>query len=138
VSTIVCVKTVAGKAGNFNSVQTAGIAVGMQCLVNGLKELNYAYEKDQQIVGCDNQIQKVKLLITTLEGKKIGVVENDNNLDFIVSDVNCAITTAAIKKIKQRYSKYSLLHELEAKGYAKIKEERLPNGKIRMIVERTE
>jgi Protein of unknown function (DUF1257) len=123
---------------NFGIETTSGISVGLACITNGLKELNYAFEKDKEILDCDNQIHKVKLLIKTLEGKQIGVIEDKEGLNFVVPDVNCAITQAAIKKIKQRYSKYVLLHELESKGYAKIKEEKLPNGKIRMVVEKWE
>lgn len=124
---------------NFALNQVAGISLGLQCIKNGLSELNYAYEKDKEMtIDCNNQIAQVQLLITTLEGKKIGVMETKEGLSFVIPDINCAITQAALKKIKQRYSKYILLHELESKGYAKIKEEKLPNGKIRMVVEKWE
>jgi hypothetical protein len=123
---------------NLGIETTGALSIGLACITQGLNELNYAYEKDKEIVDCNNQIQKVKLLIRSLEGKQIGLVESKEGFSFIVPDVNCAITQAAIKKIKQRYSKYVLLHELESKGYAKIKEEKLPNGKIRMVVERWE
>jgi Protein of unknown function (DUF1257) len=121
---------------NFGIDTIGGVSLGLACITNGLKELNFAFEKDKEIVDCNNQIHQVKLLIKTLEGKLIGVVEDKEGLNFVVPDVNCAVTQAAIKKIKQRYSKYVLLHELESKGYAKIKEEKLPNGKIRMVVEK--
>jgi hypothetical protein len=135
-STVVCItlKT----AQNLNSAQIGGVSLGLQCITSGLKELNYAYEKNKQITDCDNQIIEVQLLIKTLEGKMIGIVEKQEGFEFVAEDLNCAITLAAIKKIKQRYSKYTLLHELESKGYAKIKEEKLPNGKIRMVVEKWE
>jgi hypothetical protein len=123
---------------NFGTEQFDGVSIGLTCITCGLKELNYAYEKDKQITTCDNEIKDVKLLIKTLDGKLIGLVEDKNGLNFIVPDINCQLTQAAIKKIKQRYSKYVILHELESKGYAKIKEEKLPNGKIRMVVEKWE
>lgn len=125
-------------AQNLNAAQIAGVSLGLQLLTNGLKELNYAFEKNKQITDCNNQIIEVQLLIKTLEGKAIGIVERKEGLEFVVNDINCAITQSAIKKIKQRYSKNILLHELESKGYAKIKEEKLPNGKIRMVVEKWE
>lgn len=112
--------------------------VGLACLTEGIKELNYAYEKEGELVACDNQIHQVDLLIKTLEGKVIGVVEKEDGLEFIAKDLNCAITQAAIKKIQQKYSKYRMLHELQSKGYKKIKEEKLPNGSIRMVVEKWE
>ena len=119
-----------------NTLATAG--VGMLCITEGLKELNFAYEKEKELTDCHNKIQKVDLLIKTIEGKEIGVVQNKDGIDFVVTDVNCAVSMAAIKKIKQKYSKYMMLHELKNKGYTKIKEEKLPNGSIRMVVEKWE
>ena len=133
-STIVCITMKAAQ--NLNATQVAGVSLGLHCITTGLKELNYAYEKNKEITYCNNQIVEVQLLIKTLEGKVIGIIEKQEGFEFVANDINCAITQAAIKKIKQRYSKYTLLHELESKGYAKIKEEKLPNGKIRMVVEK--
>lgn len=121
---------------NFNASTTAGISLGMMCITEGIKELNYAYEKDKELVTCDNEIVKVKLLIKTLEGKEIGVVENEQGFGFVTRDVNDEVALAAIKKIRQRYSKQVILHEMRAKGYTKVKEEKLPNGKIRIVVEK--
>lgn len=117
-----------------NSVGVAGL--GLACLTEGIKELNYAYEKEKELVDCDNKTHKVDLLIKTIEGKEIGVIQTEDGLEFVVKDVECAVSQAAIKKIKQRYSKYMLLNELKQKGYSKIKEEKLPNGSIRMVVEK--
>ena len=126
-----CYKTqVADRA----SVNTMGI--GLSLITQGIMELNYAYEKEKELVDCDNKICKVDLLIKTLDGKEIGIIEKDDGVDFIAKDLNCALTLESIKKIKQRYSKHALLHELKSKGYSKIKEEKLPNGSIRMVVER--
>ncbi len=133
-STVVCLTSTVCE--NMNLTEVNGVAIGMQCLTQGLKELNYAYEKEKEIENCHQEIIKVRLLITILEGKKIGVVENNGNVEFIVNDLNCEISKVAIKKIRQRYSKFAILHELESKGYAKVKEEKLANGKIRMVVEK--
>lgn len=114
------------------------LTLGLACIAQGVKELNYAVEKEKELLNCDNELVKVGLLIKTLEGKEIGVIEKDDAIEFVVKDINCAITQNAIKKIKQRYAKHALLYELQSQGYTKIKEEKLPNGKIRMVVERWE
>lgn len=121
------------------SVQGFGVlTLGLACIAQGVKELEYAMEQEKELLNCDDQLVKVALLIKTHEGKEIGVIENDDAIEFVVQDINCAITQQAIKKIKQRYAKHALLHELQSQGYTKIKEEKLPNGKIRMVVERWE
>jgi hypothetical protein len=136
-STIVKITNITHNSGL--GVQGLGmLTLGLACIAQGVKELNYTYEQEKELLNCDNQLMKVSLLIKTTEGKEIGVREIDNGIDFIVHDINCAITQNAIKKIKQRYSKHVLLHELQSKGYNKIKEEKLSNGKIRMVVERWE
>ena len=95
-------------------------------------------EEEKELLNCDNEIIKVSLLIKTHEGKEIGVIEKNDSIEFVVQDLNCAVTLSALKKIKQRYAKHALLHELQAQGYSKVKEEKLPNGKVRMVVERWE
>jgi hypothetical protein len=121
------------------SVQGFGMmTLGLACIAQGVQELNYSLEKEMEIVNCENEIVKISLLIKTPEGQEIGVNQSADGIEFIVHDINCAITQNAIKKIKQRYSKYVLLHELQSKGYTKIKEEKLSNGSIRMVVEKWE
>ncbi|MFA6235917.1 MAG: DUF1257 domain-containing protein [Bacteriovorax sp.] len=128
-------------ANTAHSVNVSGfgmLTLGLACIAQGVKELDYAVEQEKELLNCDNELVKVSLLIKTHEGKEIGVIEKEDGIEFIVHDINCAITQKAIKKIKQRYAKHVLLHELQSQGYNKIKEEKLPNGKIRMVVERWE
>ena len=114
------------------------LSVGMSLMTQGIQELNYSYEKEQEMVDCDNQVKNVDLLIEVLDGKKVGVVEEEDGFSFYAEDINCSVTNDAIKKIRQRYSKNVMLHEFRSKGYKKVKEEKLPNGSIRMVVERWE
>lgn len=123
---------------NFSQANVGALSVGMQCLTQGLNELNYAYEKEKELTNCDQELVKVSLLITTLEGKKIGVIERKGGIDFVLPDLQDAMSLAAVKKIKQRFSKFAMIHELQSKGYSKIKEEKLPNGKIRLVMEKEE
>ena len=128
-------------AKTFQAVNVNGLGMltlGLACIAQGVKELDYAIEQEKELLNCDNELIKVALLIKTHEGKEIGVLEKDDSIEFVVKDLNCAITQKAIIKINQRYAKQALLHELQAQGYSKVKEERLPNGKIRMVVERWE
>jgi hypothetical protein len=133
------VKITHAKAAHAVNINGLGmLTLGLACIAQGVKELDYAIEQEKELLNCDNELVKVSLLIKTHEGKEIGVVEKDDSIEFVVKDLNCAITQKAIKKIKQRYAKHALLHELQAQGYSKVKEEKLPNGKIRMVVERWE
>lgn len=139
-STVITIaKITHAKAAHAVNVSGFGmLTLGLACIAQGVKELDYAIEQEQELQNCDNQMVKVALLVKTQEGKKIGVNETVDGIEFIVHDINCAITQNAIKKIKQRYAKHALLHELRSQGYTKIKEEKLPNGKIRMVVEKWE
>ena len=117
---------------------TQFIGIGLACVAQGVQELNYICEKEKELIDCDNNIKKVDLLIKTIDGKEIGAIQKEDGIEFVAKDLDCALTQDAIKKIRQRFSKYLVLHELKNKGYEKIKEERLPNGKIRMVVEKWE
>lgn len=137
-STVVTITTFANstQSAQCSTLNVAGI--GLSLITQGLKELDFAYEKQKELVDCDNKVTQVDLLIKTLDGKQVGVIENEEGISFLAQDMNCSITLDAIKKIKQKYSKHLMLYELKSKGYQKIKEEKLPNGSIRLIVEKQE
>lgn len=139
VITIAITKITHANAAHTVNVSGFGmLTLGLACVAQGVKELEYAVELEKELLNCDNQLVKAALLVKTHEGKTIGINETEDGIEFIVHDINCAITQKAIKKIKQRYAKHALLHELQSQGYTKIKEEKLPNGKIRMVVEKWE
>lgn len=115
------------------------IGVGMSLLTSGICELNYACELNQQMKNCEGKIVAVDLLIKNLQGEQIGVKVNKNgNAEFILEDVKSVSALESIKQIRQRYSKNKVLYELQQVGYKNIKQEKLSNGNIRIVVEKWE
>ena len=100
-------------------------------MTQGIQELNYSYEKEQEMVDCDNQVKNVDLLIEVLDGKKVGVVEEEDGFSFYAEDINCSVTNDAIKKIRQRYSKkMSCSMNLEVKVIKKLKKKSCQMGQL--------
>lgn len=123
------------------SINVSGLGqltLGLAMVAQGAQELGYATEREKELSDCDNELVQVKLLIKTLDGKSIGVNETEDGLEFVLQDLNCALTLESLRKIKQKYAKNAIIYEMKAKGYEKVKEERLPNGKIRIVVEKWE
>ncbi|MBF0301106.1 MAG: DUF1257 domain-containing protein [Oligoflexia bacterium] len=115
------------------------VGVGMALLTSGICELNYACELNQQIQNCEGKIIAVDLLIKNLQGEKIGIkVNHEGNAEFILEDLKSISALESIRQIKQRYSKNKVLHELQQSGYKNIKQEKLANGNIRIVVEKWE
>ena len=42
----------------------------------------------------------------------------------------------SVRKVKQIYSRIKVLNELKKKGYDKVKEQKLPDGSIRLVVQK--
>jgi hypothetical protein len=52
-----------------------------------------------------------------------------------VDETNVA-AVESVKKVKQIYSRIKVLNDLKKKGYDKVKEEKLPDGSIRLVVQK--
>jgi len=119
------------------AIQLAGIGISLLC--QGLHELNFQYEKNQQMNDCEGKLVHIDILVQNLQGERIGIVANkDGGVDFILKDLKSATALEAIKQIQQRYTKFKVLHELERRGYKQIKQEKLPDGSFRIVVEKWE
>ncbi len=113
--------------------------VGVALILEGVKELNYSCEMNQQMLDCQGKIINVELLIKNLQGEKIGICTNEKGeAEFFLEDLKSVTALEAIKQIRQRYMKYKVLHEVSRQGYRQIKQEKLPNGSIRIVVEKWE
>lgn len=113
--------------------------VGVGLLLDGIHELNYTCEMNQQMQNCQGQKTAVQLLIKNHQGEKIGVRTNEKGeAEFILQDLQSVSALESIKQIRQRYLKYKVLHEVTQQGYKQVKQEKLPNGSIRIVVEKWE
>lgn len=129
------------------SVGVNCIILSISLLVEGLRELNDAIQVEDvrekagaeaQVEDCRGQKVKVDYVLRNKAGDRIGVRENKESkqVEFVVKDEEKASVKETINQATQAYARLKILNEVKARGYGKVKEEKLPNGAIRLVVER--
>lgn len=129
------------------SVSVNCVVLSIQLLVDGIRELSEAMQVEDvrqktgaeaQVENCHGQKVKVDYVIRNKAGDRIGVRENKETkqVEFIAKDENKASVKETVNQATQAYARLKILNEVKARGYGKVKEEKLPNGAIRLVVER--
>ena len=129
------------------SVSVNCVVLSIQLLVDGIRELSDAMQVEDvrqktgaeaQVENCQGQKVKVDYVIRNKAGDRIGVRENKETkqVEFIAKDENKASVKETVNQATQAYARLKILNEVKARGYGKVKEEKLPNGAIRLVVER--
>ena len=129
------------------SVSVNCVVLSIQLLVDGIRELSEAMQVEDvrqktgaeaQVENCHGQKVKVDYVIRNKAGDRIGLRENKETkqVEFIAKDENKASVKETVNQATQAYARLKILNEVKARGYGKVKEEKLPNGAIRLVVER--
>ncbi len=91
-----------------------------------------AFLKDTQSRRCP-----VDYVIENEQGEQIGVrTPAQGPVEFVLAGDETASVKTTIDRVKQAYARIKVLDEVKRKGYRKVKEERLANGSIRLVVQR--
>ncbi len=126
-----------------NSVEIECLIKSVDFLINSLNELSLAnsdlrkLEKEKRLMqNCHGEKVEVDFLIKNEIGEKIGVRQNkEGNYDFIL-EKETKTSKETVNKIVQAYARLKILNDVKNKGYRNVKEEKLPNGSIRIVVEK--
>lgn len=104
----------------------------LQCAQQELDRINsLAYDKN----GVENE--EWEAIIELVENAPIKV-KKIGNKEICIEPVDEKSVAAvdSVKKIKQVYSRIKVLNDLKNKGYDKVKEQKLPDGSIRLVVQK--
>ena len=127
-----------------NSINVMCLIKSVELLIEGLKQLGLAVsdlrqanEKISELENCEGQKIKVDYVIQNEVGDKIGIMTNQaGTVEFVVQNDKSPTVKATVNKATQAYARLKILDEVKRKGYQKVKEEKLANGSIRLVVER--
>lgn len=130
-----------------NSVNVNCIVSSIGLMLEGITELGVALTAEDvrtktgaeaQVENCAGEKVKVDYILKNKAGDKIGVRKNTETqkVEFVVKDENKASVKESIQAATQAYSRIKILNEVKQRGYGKVKEEKLANGSIRLVVER--
>jgi hypothetical protein len=105
--------------------------------MQGLYELNYAVQKVKQLEAKSGEACNVDFVFQNEWGEQIGVRTNKEGItEFVTKDSNSATVKSTLDKVRQTYAKLKILDEVKRKGYQNVKEERLADGSIRLVVQK--
>ncbi len=111
-------------------------------LISAFKELKIAneeYEKLKHIVYDEqgHEQDEWEAAIELVKNSPIKIVKKENE-EICITPVNEDDQQAveSVKKVKQIYSRIKVINELKQKGYDKVKEQKLPDGSIRLVVQK--
>ncbi|MBI5528420.1 MAG: DUF1257 domain-containing protein [Deltaproteobacteria bacterium] len=118
---------------------SVGVALGVSVplLALALNELKLAVRDLRELRCADGCVVKVDGVVETGTGERIGVrLQTGKPVELVLADPKSDAARACVDKVKQAYARLKVLDEVKKKGYKKVKEEVLPDGSIRVVVQR--
>jgi hypothetical protein len=119
-------------------VEVVLVEAALTSLLEAFAELQCVREEIKRLETSLGEVVDVEFTVRTQEGERIGVMRNAETKTYELVAQNCGSENAlkAMNKVRQTYSKIKVMNELRSKGYQLAKEERLPNGKVRLVVQK--
>lgn len=127
-----------------NSVQIDCFINSIGLLMEAVRELGFAVNdlraanKVMRVLeNCQGEKVEVDYVIRNKTGDQIGVRTNpEGRVEFVVRDDQSPSVKATVDQVTQAYARLKILDEVKRKGYKSVKEEKLANGSIRLVVEK--
>ncbi|NDD91234.1 DUF1257 domain-containing protein [bacterium] len=127
-----------------NSVQVCPVITSIELLMAGFRELGVAIQdlreskkELQMLENCAGQKVPVDYVVQNEAGDKIGISQKKSGeIEFVVQHEDRPSVKATLDRVTQAYARLKILDEVKQKGYRSVKEERLANGSIRLVVEK--
>ncbi len=117
-----------------NSVGVDVIITSLDTLREALSDLKLARE-DLRELECQGQKTRVDFTIRTEQGERIGVRQNREGVEFVLQK-DTQTAREALNRIRQSYARLKVLDEVKRMGYQQVKEEKLSDGSVRLVVQR--
>lgn len=99
-------------------------------------------EHEKEMTDCVGKKISVDLVLKNAHGDRIGVRSlpaingQEQPLEFVFENSNSSKAKQTVDRIRQAYARLQIINELKQKGYQNVKEEKLPNGSIRLVVQK--
>ena len=109
-----------------------------ELLMVAIEGLKLVVAQSHELRDVNNCIQKVDLCIKNEVGEVIGIRQNQKSgrTEFVLQGKETETVKATLDKVKQAYSRVKVLNEVKKNGYSSVKEEKLSDGSIRLVVQK--
>lgn len=106
-------------------------------LISGIQAIAKAFSKDKQLRDEHGKTHEVDYVFENEAGEKVGVRHREGQpAEFVKERAHSKATDATLNKVRQSYARLKILNEVKKKGYQQVKEEKLADGSIRLVVEK--
>jgi hypothetical protein len=113
------------------------VGAGIKLLVCGINDLKYAIENKKKIKTTEGVERDVDFVVENNQGDQVGIHTNkDGNVEMIQVNCNSETSKEMVNKMKQAYAKLKVLQEAKKRGYKELKEEKLADGSVRIVVQK--
>lgn len=104
-------------------------------LGQALHDLHIARRELRELVDAKNQRHAVDYVFEAEGGRRIGVRERAEGTELVVVGDPAAVQ-GTLDRVRQAYARVKVIHEVKRQGYRLTKEERLPDGSLRVVVQK--
>ncbi len=104
-------------------------------LINAISDLQMARQEIKELETCHGKREVIDFAFQNEFGDTIGVREKNGQVQ-LVTQTDSPTVKQTLDKVKQAYARVKILDEVKRKGYQQVKEERLSDGSIRMVVQK--
>lgn len=116
-------------------VEIVVLVQGLAALFEAVAEAGAEYRQQRtQMQGADGKVQEVDYVVTDQSGAQVGVKVGAGEKVTLVA--HGAPGSALAGKVVQRYAYSKVTSELRAKGYQIAKEEKQPDGTVKVVLQR--
>lgn len=119
-------------------VEVAILISGMAGLVQAIAEAGLESRREKAFRSEDGTVHAVDLVVRDEAGTEVGVAvdRQSGRASFVTREKDPRRGTALANRVAQRYAYSRVMEELKRKGYQVAREEKQPDGSIRVVAQR--
>jgi hypothetical protein len=123
----------------MSQVVEIGLVIeGMAALVQAIKEAGLEARREKSFRTEDGRTHAVDLVVSDESGTQVGVAvdQRTGRASFVTREKDPRRGTALANRVAQRYAYSRVMEDLKRKGYQVSREEKQPDGTIRLVAQR--
>lgn len=123
----------------MSQVVEIGLVIeGMSALVQAIKEAGLEARQEKSFRSEDGKVHAVDLVVSDEAGTRVGVAvdRSTGRASFVTREKDPRRGTALAGRVAQRYAYSRVMEDLRRKGYQVAREEKQPDGTIRLVAQR--
>lgn len=123
----------------MSQVVDVGIVIeGMAALAQAIAEAGLQSRREKSFRSEDGRLHAVDLVVADEAGTEVGVAvdKRTGRASFVTREKDPLRGTALANRLAQKYAYSRVMEELRRKGYQVAREEKQPDGSIRVVAQR--